>query len=50
MSHFVLFFINNINIYKAKTESFENNLYLVYKMNELKNKNVLNKSEFWLCV
>ena len=50
MSHFVLFFINNINIYKAKTESFENNLYLVYKVDELENKNGLNRSEFSLCV
>ena len=50
MSYFLLFFIKNINIYTAKTENFENNLYLVYKMDVLRNKNVLNRSEFCLCI
>ena len=43
-------FINNIKNYTTKTESFENSLYLIYKMDQLKNTNVLNKSEFCLCI
>ena len=43
-------FINNVKNYTTKTESFENSLYLIYKMDQLKNTNVLNKSEFCLCI
>ena len=43
-------FINNIDNYTTKTESSENSLYLVYKMDKLRKKNVINKSEFCLCI
>ena len=43
-------FINNIDNYTTKPESFENSLYLVYKMDKLRKTNVINKSEFCLCI
>ena len=43
-------FINNIDNYTTKTESSENSLYLVYKMDKLRKTNVINKSEFCLCI